>query len=151
MLVGYTGVVLALHREMEYRATADTAFPLSLHDSRRHDRTALLWQQVHDMAVGALHGIVGWAHFCLAEADAVGGIPNDHINVFERVIGTLKVLGYAQDSPELCMVIERMEGYVLAYRAGDLCSTVNSGLSALTFPLDNMWMGILSADMGNLA
>ncbi|KAJ7708051.1 hypothetical protein B0H17DRAFT_450517 [Mycena rosella] len=107
MFVGYTGLVLALHREMQYQATVDTT-PLPLHDSRRHDRTAFLWQKVHDMAIGALQyvvritqliptpphimhinwsGIVGWAHFCLAEADAAGGIPNDSINIFDRVIG----------------------------------------------------------------
>ncbi|KAJ7485624.1 hypothetical protein FB451DRAFT_1230559 [Mycena latifolia] len=174
MFAGYAGLVLALHREMEYRAAADATHHLTVHDSRRYHRTALLRQQAHDIAAGAVEhvvrmiqllpapphimhldwsGILGWAQFCLTEADAAGGLSHERVTTFERIINILKAMGYARDIPQSGVLIERMEAYLLAYRAETSLPTDNSGLSDLTFSLNNTWMGMFAVDLGyeNLA
>ena len=99
MSAGYTGLVLALHREMEHRA-ADTA----TQSQWAQDRIALLRRQAHDMATRALEdvartaallpshlhvthvdslGMIGWAQFYLNEADE-GRVSPAHIALFQR-------------------------------------------------------------------
>lgn len=103
MSVGFTGLALALHREMEYRAAADAR--AGKQTQSQWQRTAMLRHQAHEMATRAvddvprtLHplpsppynvyvdwaGILGWAEFCLDEADAAGGVSPARIVVFER-------------------------------------------------------------------
>lgn len=101
MCVGFTGLVLALHQEMEYRATQDTH---ATQNPWVQDRTGFLRLQVHEVASLAVGYVArtlqlipllplvghfdwsslrGWAQFCLDEADAVGAISPDRVKVFE--------------------------------------------------------------------
>ncbi|KAJ7479687.1 hypothetical protein FB451DRAFT_1239611 [Mycena latifolia] len=169
MSMGYACLVLALHHEMEYRAAADATQHLTIHDSRRYHRTALLRQQAHDMAADAVEhvvrsiqllpapphimhvdwsGVLGWAQFCLAEADAAGALSHARVPAFERITSTLKVLGYSRIIPQADGLIARMEAYLLAHRTQTSVPTDTSGLSDLTFSLDNTWMGMFDVDLG---
>ncbi|KAJ6595591.1 hypothetical protein DFH09DRAFT_1135056 [Mycena vulgaris] len=170
MSLGYIGLVLALHHEMEYRAEHDTEF----HTATRVDggwagRTALLQRQAHEMTANtvddvarALHlmpvtshmmrvhwsGMLGWAQFCLTEADAAGGVSPGRIAVFQQIIATLKALGYSRDIPQSHELIERMEAHIAAHSAVDSFPMDTSALSGMTFSLDHTWMGMFPMDLG---
>ncbi|KAJ7512851.1 hypothetical protein B0H11DRAFT_2182185 [Mycena galericulata] len=165
--MGFTGLVLALHHEMEYRATADTCD--GTHSQWELGRTALLRQQAHAMASAAVEdvgrtlklmpwpphimhvgwsGIHGWALFCLNEADAIGRIPQGRVVAFECILDTLKALAYSRIHAQSSALIDRMEAHVTAYKDTDAFLNGASALSDMSFPLDNTWMGLLSMDMG---
>ncbi|KAJ7104466.1 hypothetical protein B0H15DRAFT_810166 [Mycena belliarum] len=170
MTVGYLGLVLALYREMEHRATARAILQCGLHESSatRHDRMALLRHQTYCLAADALAHLVrtaqvvptlthilnakwlnlaGWAEFCLAEADAAGGLAPGRAGAFERIMHMLKLHGYAQDGAQVSALIERMEAHLFAYGAQTLFPTT-SGLSEWSLTLDNSWMGMFPEDLG---
>jgi hypothetical protein len=103
MSVGFTGLALALHREMEYRVAAEEG--TGKQTQSQWTRTTVLRRQAQDIAARAVDdvlctmpllpspahimhvgwtGIVGWAEFCLHEADAAGGVSPARITGFER-------------------------------------------------------------------
>lgn len=103
MSVGFTGLALALHREMEYRAATEEGAGTQAHS--QWARIAVLRHQAYDMAARAVDdilrtmpllpspahimhvgwtGIVDWAEFCLHEADTAGGVSPTRIAAFER-------------------------------------------------------------------
>ncbi|KAJ7134563.1 hypothetical protein C8R44DRAFT_770813 [Mycena epipterygia] len=148
MSVGFTGLVLALHQEIEYRATQDTHDTHTTQNPWVQDRTGFLRLQVHEitsLAVGYVtrtlqlmpllplvghfdwSSLRGWAQFCLAEADAAGAIPPARVKVFETIISSLKLIGYSWDLPQSSGLIERMEAYV--------------ALSHIFPSLDDTWTG----------
>ncbi|KAJ7728965.1 hypothetical protein DFH07DRAFT_782085 [Mycena maculata] len=168
MSVGFTSLVLALHREMEYRAVADSRD--GIQSEWTLARTALLRRQAHSLASDAVedvartfklipyppqtmhlgwNGIRGWAEFCLNEADAAGGIPPARIVAFGCLLDTLKALGYSRNNPELHALIERMDTHAAASASADSFPTDISALSDITFSLDNTWPGIFSMDLGD--
>ncbi|KAJ7794399.1 hypothetical protein B0H14DRAFT_2923298 [Mycena olivaceomarginata] len=142
MSVGFTGLALALHREMEYRVAAEEGTG----KQSQWTRTTVLRRQAQDIAARAVDdvlctmpllpspahimhvgwtGIVGWAEFCLHEADAAGGVSPARITGFERIVDTLKTLGYWRDDPRTVALIEQMEAHVTAYRTAASFSEVD--------------------------
>ncbi|KAJ7119915.1 hypothetical protein C8R43DRAFT_1035064 [Mycena crocata] len=171
MCMGFAGLALALHNEMQYRAATDTS-GVSRNDWAQQ-RAALLRQQAHSIASSALdeldRGLVvlsidtmphiiikhmhwgnipGWAQFCLDEADAAGGIPPTRIAVFERLVDMLKLLGYSQDGPQFRTLVERMDAHIAVHRAAasGLFPTQPPGLPGVWFPPAETWMEFLSVD-----
>ncbi|KAJ7172928.1 hypothetical protein C8R43DRAFT_977899 [Mycena crocata] len=146
MTMGFTSLALALHNEMQYRATVS---PTSAQGSTgqdkdwARDRALLLRQQAHKMASSAAQDmeralrclptkphimmmlihwsdIPGWAQFCLDEADAAGGVPPARVGVFEKIFNTLKMLGYSWDSLQYRELVERMDAHMEAHKAAAL-------------------------------
>ncbi|KAF7316180.1 Zn(2)-C6 fungal-type domain-containing protein [Mycena indigotica] len=114
-------------------------------------RIAFLRSQAHDLVLSALpdlrrvlmlqdfplHGlsamwtnIMGWAEFCIEEADrarglaGLGGTPNargevsieETVSTYEHILHWLKGLGYTHSSARLDTLITRMEAHLTAYR-----------------------------------
>ncbi|KAJ7512852.1 hypothetical protein B0H11DRAFT_1843251 [Mycena galericulata] len=166
---GFTSLILALHREMEYRGTTDTCD--TTQSQWELGRTALLRQQAHAMASAAVEdvartlkliptpphfmhvgwtGIHGWAQFCVDEADAIGRIPLGRVVAFECILNTLKAGSYSRIHAESSALIERMEAHLTIYKATDAFLNDEPALSDMTFPLDNSWMGMFSMDTGTV-
>jgi hypothetical protein len=101
MTVGFTSLVLALHREIEHRTSTDLP---TTQDRWLQERTGLLQRQVYEMTSLAVedvartlhllpslphlahtewNGIHDWAQFCLAEAATTGTITPARVKVFE--------------------------------------------------------------------
>ncbi|KAJ7634958.1 hypothetical protein FB45DRAFT_910354 [Roridomyces roridus] len=157
--VGFTSLVIALHREMDYRASISSRSDGKQQDRWTLERTALLRQQAHAMASSAVDdvarllkltpfppdsllincvGLIPWAEFCLEEADAAGGIFPERIFAFECILEMLKAFGYSRDFTDSHnSLIERMEAHLASRKAMDLM--VPSQNLALTFPdVDDM-------------
>ncbi|KAJ7239720.1 hypothetical protein C8J57DRAFT_1372485 [Mycena rebaudengoi] len=162
MSVGFTGLALALHREMEYRTAVDER--TGTQTQSQWQRTAMLRHQAHEMATRAVDdvprtlpllpsppynvyvdwaGILGWAEFCLDEADAVGGVSPARIVVFERIMETLKTLGYSRNDPRAVAYIERMGAHAAAYRMAAAYSADQHFAVPDMFAPDNTWMRML--------
>ncbi|KAJ7780591.1 hypothetical protein DFH07DRAFT_949826 [Mycena maculata] len=160
MAFGFTSLVLALHQEMEYRATVGTG---AVEDRWAQERVGVLRRQTHELASAAVGDvkralqlltslphlvqvpasiIEGWAQFLLAEADACGTVPSEHVDVFEMLQSALKLFGYSGDTTHSSGLIDRMEVYLAKHR-----NPANSSLAHL-FPLDNSWTGMFPLDIG---
>ncbi|KAJ7494269.1 hypothetical protein B0H11DRAFT_2003928 [Mycena galericulata] len=165
MSVGFTGLALALYREMEYRTAAEEC--ARIQTQSQWARIAVLRRQAQDMAARAVDdvprtipllpspphmmhvswtGIVGWAEFCLDEADAAGGVSPTRFIVFERIMDTLKTLEYSRNDPHTGALIERMGAHVAAYMTAVSFAEDDFALPDMSLPLDNAWMGIFSID-----
>ncbi|KAJ7505374.1 hypothetical protein B0H11DRAFT_418311 [Mycena galericulata] len=160
--IGYMSLVLALHREMERRATAGAG---AVQDPWAQERSGVLRRQAYELASATVADVArtlrllpslphlahiawsnlqGWAEFVLAEADTAGTIPPARVQVFEVLVAALKLTGYSWDIPHLSVLIDRMEGYVAQHRNPSFAD--NSAI-AHVFPLDDSWMGLLPIDM----
>ncbi|KAJ7722074.1 hypothetical protein DFH07DRAFT_783963 [Mycena maculata] len=142
MTMGYSALVLTLHRKMEYRAAPPTP-PQSLPapgpslEGIMYPTQAQM-NTVHTLARAAVadvgraltylpnpthlthlrsNPLQNWAQFCLEDADALGGIPVESTEAFERIMNGLKLLGYSWDLPSSSALVEQMEAHIAARRA----------------------------------
>ncbi|KAJ7780568.1 hypothetical protein DFH07DRAFT_792749 [Mycena maculata] len=160
MAFGFTSLVLALHQEMEYRATVGAG---AEEDRWAQERVGVLRRQAHELASVAVGDVMhalqllpslphlvqvqassieGWAQFVLVEADAHGTVPSERVEVFEMLQSALKLFGYSGDTTHSSGLIDRMEVYLAKHR-----NPANSSLAHL-FPLDNSWTGMFPLDIG---
>ncbi|KAF7374249.1 Zn(2)-C6 fungal-type transcriptional factor [Mycena sanguinolenta] len=169
-------LVLALHREL-VRRFALSPPPLTTAPPTEHwraERLALLRRQVGEMAdltledvarslrfmpslphIAHVHRrtVLGWAEFCLDEADAKGSVTPKRAAAIETVSQALKLIGYSWPLPT--GLIERLDSYVATHHSASA-----NPLSFSTFsedsmfvdmfpaPLDNNWMSVFTAPSG---
>ncbi|KAJ7242018.1 hypothetical protein C8J57DRAFT_70943 [Mycena rebaudengoi] len=171
MTCGWSTIVLALHQEMERPTDADAPAPESPWVA---ERLALLRRQVHALTQQALAEviqglrrlpslphishlgmshiwIVGWVQFSINEAEAAGEITPEHVEIFETLTASLKMIGYSWDIPAASAYIERMQSYIAMQRASEsqpatsLVPMDDSVFSDMFLtPLDPSWMGVFS-------
>ncbi|KAJ7935588.1 hypothetical protein B0H13DRAFT_1948743 [Mycena leptocephala] len=160
MTVGFTSLVLALHREIEHRTSTDLPTTQD-RGSRTH---GLLQRQVYEMTSLAVedvartlhllpslphlahtewNGIHDWAQFCLAEAAPTGTITPARVKVFETLIAALKLFGYSWDIPRSSELIDGMAAYVAQHQVSSLSPSL--ALSQM-FPFDSGWTGMFGID-----
>ncbi|KAF7373847.1 Zn(2)-C6 fungal-type transcriptional factor [Mycena sanguinolenta] len=169
-------LVLGLHREL-VRRFALSPPPLTTAPPVEHwkaERLALLRRQVGEMADLTvediarslrlmpslphlahvqLRAVLGWAEFCLDEADAKGSVTRERAATIETISEALKLIGYSWPLPT--GLIERLDGYVATHRsasANPLSFSTFSGDSMFVdmfpAPLDNNWMSVFTAPSG---
>jgi hypothetical protein len=101
MAIGFTGLVLSLHKEIEYRVSTD---PPTLQNRWIQERMGTIQRQVHEMASLAVGDIAralqllpslphlnhigfstiqDWADFCLAESATTGSIDPARVKILE--------------------------------------------------------------------
>ncbi|KAF7316157.1 Zn(2)-C6 fungal-type domain-containing protein [Mycena indigotica] len=186
MSVIFAGLVLTLHTELERRAAEAEAVVPSSHSSKpampqqsrwASERIAFLRSQVHALALSALPdinrvltlsafplrglaglwtNIMGWAEFCIQEADCRGGIAGigtganargnatteETAHIYEHILHSLKGIGYLHVSPRLDSLIERMEAHLVAYRSSQQPSTADDmAMSVFTSNMDSFGSG----------
>ncbi|KAJ7794148.1 hypothetical protein B0H14DRAFT_128472 [Mycena olivaceomarginata] len=152
MAIGFTALVLALHKEIEHRVATDAP---TLQNRWLQERTAVIQRQVHEMASLAAgdvartlqllpslphlahfewSSIQDWADFCLAEAEMTGSVDPARAKVFETFIKAFKLFGYSWDIPRSTELIGRMEACL---------ESLSPNLSlAQLFPFYNNWTGM---------
>ncbi|KAJ6450772.1 hypothetical protein C8R45DRAFT_1042752 [Mycena sanguinolenta] len=171
-------LVLALHRELVRRFALSPPPPKTAPPAEhwKAGRLALLRRQVGEMADSTANDIarslrfllslphiahvnrgavLGWAEFCLDEADAQGRVTPERAATIEIISEALKLIGYSWPLPT--GLIERLDAYVATHR-----SPSANPLSFLTFSEDSMvdmfptpwtnnWMSMFTAPsaMGN--
>ncbi|KAJ7347740.1 hypothetical protein DFH08DRAFT_152950 [Mycena albidolilacea] len=153
---GFSGLVLPLYRELQYRDISD-ATPQS---ERTRDRMRMLRGQVHNLAVlGGRELARGirylpkihyspthwattrmWAEFVAEQAELDGGAPlsPEAARDLETFADALKLLGYsleAASTPQTFALIERLEGHV------------NNALVAMFLPIVDAPWGQSDGDM----
>ncbi|KAJ7838275.1 hypothetical protein B0H14DRAFT_1087687 [Mycena olivaceomarginata] len=158
MAIGFTGLVLSLHKEIEHRVSTD---PPTLQNRWIQERMGTIQRQVHEMASLAVGDIAralqllpslphlnhigfstiqDWADFCLAESATTGSIDPARVKILETFITILKAFGYSFETPRSAQLIEQMEAYI-----APATLSPNSALAQL-FPLDNGWTGMFDID-----
>ncbi|KAF7365268.1 Usp domain-containing protein [Mycena venus] len=165
MTIGFTCLVLALHKEIEHRVSTD---PPTLQNRWLQERTGVLQRQVHEMASLAVGDVArslqllpslphlahlewgsihDWVEFCLAEVAATVTIEPTRAKFFETFITALKLFGYSYDIPRSNELIERMEACLAHHNNlnGSSLSSESTALSQL-FPFDNNWTGMFGID-----
>ncbi|KAF7368536.1 Zn(2)-C6 fungal-type domain-containing protein [Mycena venus] len=112
LVIGFTGLVLPLYRELELRAATDIEDPQP-HAHARRERLQLLMAQTRDMvelAVRALlrmirrlprvmhvpfPGMVDYAEFALEQAEANPFIDPERVRDLATIAGQVKMMGYS--------------------------------------------------------
>ncbi|KAJ7653722.1 hypothetical protein DFH06DRAFT_1204537 [Mycena polygramma] len=144
------------------------------------ERLSLLCRQVREMAEQTVQALASelrsmpslphiahlqrgmladWAEFCLAGADAVGGVGKEQAVAMETISNALKLVGYSWLLP--AGLVERLDAYVEAHRPVPPLynAEAEDAMFMDMFPaaLDNNWMAMfgvplpMSMPMGNSA
>ncbi|KAF7374473.1 Pleiotropic drug resistance ABC transporter protein [Mycena sanguinolenta] len=174
-------LVLALHRELVRRFALSPPPPTTAPPTEhwKAERLALLRRQVGEMADLTLEDIarslrfmpslphmahvqlravLGWAEFCLDEADAKGSVTRERAATIETISEALKLIGYSWPLPT--GLIERLDAYVATHHppsANPSSFSTFSGdsmfMDMFPAPVDNDWMSVFTApsDTGNEA
>ncbi|KAJ7232018.1 hypothetical protein C8J57DRAFT_179045 [Mycena rebaudengoi] len=153
MTCGWSTIVLALHQEMERPTDADAPVPESPWVA---ERLALLRRQVHALTQQALAEVVQGLRRLpslphISHLEAAGEITPEHVEIFETLTASLKMIGYSWDIPAASAYIERMQSYIAMQRASEsqpatsLVPMDDSVFSDMFLtPLDPSWMGVFS-------
>ncbi|KAJ7065055.1 hypothetical protein C8F01DRAFT_787395 [Mycena amicta] len=146
---------------------------------------ALLRSQAHELALSALPDIrrvltlqefpfyglammwthiMGWAKFCVDEADQRGGISGvaaggqitleETVEAYDRILCALKGMGYSCSSTRLDGLIERLETHLLSYRqrTSDVMSmSIFTTASSVSPPAHNMDIELLSRPLPEMS
>ncbi|KAJ6450756.1 hypothetical protein C8R45DRAFT_1083833 [Mycena sanguinolenta] len=173
-------LVLALHRELVRRLVLSPPLPITAPPAEhwRAERLALLRRQVGEMADSTVDDIarslrflpslphiahtnrgavLGWAEFCLEEADAQRRVTPERAATIEIISEALKLIGYSWPLPT--RLIERLDAYVAMHRSSSANPLSFSSFSTFSedsmfvdmfsTPLDNNWMFTAPSTTGN--
>ncbi|KAJ6450778.1 hypothetical protein C8R45DRAFT_1042762 [Mycena sanguinolenta] len=158
-------LVLALHRELVRRLVLSPPLPITAPPAEhwKAERLALLRRQVGEMADSTVDDIarslrflpslphiahmnrgavLGWAEFCLDEADAQGRVTPERAATIETISEALKLIGYSWPLPT--RLIGRLDAYVATHR-----STSANPLSFSTFSEDSMFLDMLPTSLNS--
>ncbi|KAF7374157.1 Zn(2)-C6 fungal-type transcriptional factor [Mycena sanguinolenta] len=169
-------LVLALHRELARRFALSPPPPTTAPPTEhwKAERLALLRCQVGEMADltvediarslrfmpslphmahGQRWAVLGWAEFCLDEADAKGSVTRERAKTIETLSKALKLIGYSWLLPT--GLIERLDAYVVTHHSASgnplsfpAFSEDSMFVDMFPAPWDDNWMSMFMAPSG---
>ncbi|KAF8197728.1 hypothetical protein K438DRAFT_1759853 [Mycena galopus ATCC 62051] len=174
IIMGFTGLVLPLYRELEKRQNVDTG-ARDLASSYAHDRMRLLRAQAHQITViavrelarairylSAVHfvpvqrkTVCDYVRFALDDAEGTVVVEPDRVRDLQTISDQLSLAGYSQDlfsDQETALLVQRLDRYIaMAPRpaGAELLHHFNLDpdpmLTDLLLPFDQAWMNSLAA------